>query len=547
MHVMHVRRPPAPGRSVRVSVPKVKCLACGTEWTGPVVFCGECGAVITAPSGAQPGERVARVPPPPMPPPIASAATPAAKTTGKARSMGDGKPTHAPEAHQTRPTEPELRRTVAGMPVVAPPAAAPGREPARTVVGMPAAKAALPPEPQRPPESVRGSRRDGKKGRRGLAMPTDEAAHDENEKLLEALDAGFDTITRPSAPFVSITPSTLPDVPGAQANGDRETVPASPASTRPKADEEPAKKADEAPSKKADVAPLLDEEKRRAQHESDMAEVRALFAEMAAVHARPLRDFMIEVSWGDPTREWLDIAVPAAMGLRRASDALEMPELGVALEGFSAALDLAAGEASIHREVKDLLAGAYTKLTELLPAAFALDGERGRREPIIVRALLLQVPGVRKVALDKIYAAGLVSLDMLYAAGPKDLAETTGLDLDLAARIHERLQRHRREAAALDPGRDRAAERAELATLVADLERAHDEHERAAASWSKDAAVTRASARKERNDLMLQVSVLLARMGEVDRLKALERATFANKIKDLRSFLDDSKRKGSRS
>ena len=217
-----------------------------------------------------------------------------------------------------------------------------------------------------------------------------------------------------------------------------------------------------------------------------MAEVRALFSEMAVAHARPLRDFMIEVSLssGEPAKEWLDVAAPAATSLRRAAEAVEMPELCAALEGFMAALELVAGERAIHREAKELLLGAYARLVELLPAAFALDGERGRREPIIVRSLLLQVPGVHKMTLDRIYTAGLNNLAMLTAAGPRDLAETTGIDLEVAGRIVERLQRYQRELAELDPGKDRARERAELEALVAALGRLHDEHERLASAWS---------------------------------------------------------------
>ena len=488
-----------------MSVPKVKCLSCGSEWAGPVVFCGECGAVISAapPSGA---DRVARVPPAPA---ISSAATPAGKGAARAGARAG----EAREGRLTRPSEigAEARRTVLGMPAAVPVAA--------------------------PPESVRGGRREAsKKGRKSSAnLPVPTSGAEETEKLLEALDAGFDSISRPSeAEVVPITPSRVPELPAEIASEPEEPeIVISEVSERSPLLDHP--------------AAGLDEETRRAQHESDMAEVRALFIEMAAMHARPLRDFMIEVSSGDPAREWLDVAAPATAGLRRACEALEMPELGAALDGFSAALELGAGEASIHREVKDLLLGAYGKLTELMPAAFALEGERGRREPIIVRSLLLQVPGVHQVALDKVYAAGLMTLEMLYAAGAKELAETTGLDVALCARIHDRLQRYRREVAEIDPGRDRAAERGELSALLGALMGAHAEHERVASGWSKDDAAKRARARKERNDVMLRVNVLLAHLGEVDRLKALEKAPFAQKIQILSAFLEEAQRKASRS
>lgn len=511
-----------------MSVPKVKCLSCGSEWAGPVVFCGECGAVISAapPSGA---DRVARVPPAPA---ISSAATPA----GKGAARGGPRTGEAREGRLSRPGEVGI-----------------GAEARRTVLGMPAAVPVT-----APPESARGGRREAsKKGRKSSAnLPVPSSGAEETEKLLEALDAGFDSISRPSeADVVPITPSHVPELPAeiareaAPDTEEPEIVISEVSERSPLLDHPAAGVAQPAAGPRAggDARAGVDEETRRAQHESDMAEVRALFIEMAAMHARPLRDFMIEVSSGDPAREWLDVAAPATAGLRRACEALEMPDLGAALDGFSAALELAAGEASIHREVKDLLLGAYGKLTELMPAAFALEGERGRREPIIVRSLLLQVPGVHQVALDKIYAAGLMTLEMLFAAGAKELAETTGLDVALCARIHDRLQRYRREAAEIDPGRDRAAERGELSALLGELMGAHAEHERVASGWSKDDAARRARARKERNDVMLRVNVLLAHMGEVDRLKALEKAPFAQKIQILSSFLEEAQRKASRS
>src|SRR6185369_864006 len=118
--------------------------------------------------------------------------------------------------------------------------------------------------------------------------------------------------------------------------------------------------------------------------------------------------------------------------------------------------------ASIHREVREMLSGAYAKLIELMPPVFALEGERGRREPIIIRGLLLQVPGVYKVTIDKLYAAGLNAIELFYTARPRDLADTSGVDLPLAEAICERFQRYRREVADLSPTKARARERAEL-------------------------------------------------------------------------------------
>jgi hypothetical protein len=561
-----------------VSVTRVKCASCGSEWDGYVVFCGECGTPVATPSPpavAVSGDRSARLPPQSNAPPPKPASLPPPNLLTKpgAKPPPPSKPA-IPAAkvpvidagRQSRPTEPEPRRTVMGMPAV-------------TEAARAAANAKAPPSTGR-----RDPGAGGRKGRRGSM-----------EKMLDDLDAGFDSIVRPSdAPAVpSPSPSSsgfdamvrvsaLPVVPppspsspavGADAPA-ADSAPANAPATDAAPPDAPTAPAESAPVEAPTVAPepapaeapvegaaseppappapeRTPEETaaRAARHEADMAEVRTLFSDMAVAHARPLRDFMIEVAFSgaDPTKEWLDVAAPAATSLRRAAEAMEMPELCAALEGFTAALELVSGESAIHREARELLLGAYGKLIELLPAAFALEGERGRREPIIIRSLLLQVPGLHKVTLDKIYAAGLTSLVMLTAARPADLAETTGIDVALAGRIVERLQAYKRELAALDPTKDRAHERAALEAEVAALGRLHDDHEKLAAAWSQEAIAARVRARKDRGDALLRVNVLLARLGEVDRLAALEKLPFQHKLRELSRYLDEARRKAPRS
>lgn len=339
---------------------------------------------------------------------------------------------------------------------------------------------------------------------------------DETQRLLEDLDAGFESIVRPSAPVVWIG-----------SPGDAQP---------PVAGAAPEDASQPTPSTQARVA----------RHEADMAEVRSLFAGIAVAYARPLRDFMIEVAWGEPTKEWLDVALPATQALRRAAAAVELPEVDTALEGYQTALELGMGEGSIHREVREMLAGAYARLIDAMPTVFSLEGELGRREPIIVRSLLLQVPGVRHVAIEKLYRAGINALDVFYAARPRELAEATGLDEAIAAAICERFQRYKREVAELSPGKEREKERAELEALTDELAREHEAHEKASSSWAAGAAAERSRARQARADAVLRVDVLLAHLGEVDLQRTISKVPFQQKIKELRRYLEDARQRAAR-
>ena len=83
-----------------------------------------------------------------------------------------------------------------------------------------------------------------------------------------------------------------------------------------------------------------------------------------------------------------------------------------------------------------------------MPQAFALDLDRTQREAAILQSLLLQVPEVKKVTLDRLYAAGLTTLEAMFLATPGDIAATTGIPESLAEQIVERFQAYRAQVQA---------------------------------------------------------------------------------------------------
>jgi hypothetical protein len=278
---------------------------------------------------------------------------------------------------------------------------------------------------------------------------------------------------------------------------------------------------------------------------TDLAEVRALFAQLAVNHVRQVRDFMIDLRWRDATLEWIGICEPALRSLRRAADKLELRELCVALDRFSQALAAAQGSGtrSIDGERRDVLLARYDELCALMPQAFTLDLDRTQREAVILQSLLLQVRDVKKVTLDKLYAAGLTTLEAVFLATAADIVATTGIGEALAARIVERFRTYREQIKAAAPDATRSRERERVADLTARLRREHDAYEQAAQSWTRDADEKRKTLRKARAQTLLDIQVVLARLGEVERLKELERLPFERKVAHLESFLEEAREK----
>jgi hypothetical protein len=216
---------------------------------------------------------------------------------------------------------------------------------------------------------------------------------------------------------------------------------------------------------------------------------------------------------------------------------MQLTELSAGLSELLTALEQSEKTAGsgIDPRSREALKGAYEKLVEAMPEAFAVKQERDRREPIIVQSLLRQVPEVRKVALDRIYAAGLTNLDMFYKARPSDIAEAAGIAREIAERIVARFQRYKRELGSGAPAPRRSRERSQLEVLAKKLEEQTGAFEASAKSWSN--VEDKRRIRAERASTLLEVNLLLARLGEVSLVQELERLPFEKKAEALRRYL----------
>jgi hypothetical protein len=174
-----------------------------------------------------------------------------------------------------------------------------------------------------------------------------------------------------------------------------------------------------------------------------------------------------------------------------------------------------------------------------MPEAFKLDRERQQREGIIVKALLEQVEGVQKVQQDRLFAAGLMALDVLFTARARDIADTTGLPLELTTRIVQRFARYKDEMSQIEVDETRRGEYARLGQSLQDLTVYHETYEQASL---RGQLREKKAARKHREIAVLDLKVMLARLGEAHALYAIERAPFAGKIAHVKELLVEKER-----
>jgi hypothetical protein len=273
----------------------------------------------------------------------------------------------------------------------------------------------------------------------------------------------------------------------------------------------------------------------------ELAEAQRLFLEISATYLNPLRDLMVEIELGEPSKDWLSICRPPVASLRRAASDMLLEDLADGLGRVLSAIEQGerAPGNTLDPKAREALCVAYEKLVAQMPEAFSTRADRDRREPIIVQSLLRQVPGVRKVALDRLFSAGITGLGMYFKAKPSDLAETAGISRELAERIVARFQRYKRELASMPPNPERSREKSQLDTLIKKLEEQTAAFDASARSFSNSEDKRRL--RQERAATMLEVNLVLARLGEVGLVEKLERLPFQRKAEELRSFLSSRK------
>jgi hypothetical protein len=269
---------------------------------------------------------------------------------------------------------------------------------------------------------------------------------------------------------------------------------------------------------------------------SDLQAVLATFEDLAVGHAADVRNLMMEVRWGEAQTSWFELARPALKSLRAMAGQVGHAALSTALGGFCVAVDetLKPGAAAtVETATRDKLLAAYEPLAAALPRAFELQGERDRREPLVVRALLGQVPGLEPLMIDKMIGAGLGRLEPLLKARADEVTAVAGVPREVAAAVVARVQVWKRETPAVLATPDRTATARELLALVRALSEQHRAFEDAARGWSEIDRDAKKRLRRQRDVSFLQITIVLARFGEVDLALALEKLSFARRLEEL--------------
>ena len=273
---------------------------------------------------------------------------------------------------------------------------------------------------------------------------------------------------------------------------------------------------------------------------SDRMAIRNAFEDLVMEHVGPLRNLMLEVQWGTASLGWLHRVRPVLHSLRTMASAVALDDLREALDGLTTAFDraISTGGSSIRPDTRLALLAAYSPLGRQMPKAFAIDREAARREPLIVEALLAQVPGLDPMMLGKFAAVGLTRLTFLLGATADEIAELGEVPRTMATAIADLLADFRRSAT-VGVTLDTTVTRRQLEPLLIRLDTKHQSFERAASGWSEQDVLAKRRARRERERAYLALKVVLARLGELDFLLELDKMPYGRRIEHLARFVHE--------
>jgi hypothetical protein len=268
------------------------------------------------------------------------------------------------------------------------------------------------------------------------------------------------------------------------------------------------------------------------------AAVQELFIQIAANYATPLKSFMFELQRGTVSKNEIELSRPVLDGIRGAIEIMNLPQAVQRISDLDDALLLAlsSNERLVNGAIRLRILSSYEALVRIMPEAFRLGDEGEKREDIIIKSLLKQIPRLGCVTLEKLYRAGLGSLDALFLANKEDLAAATGVSGRMCELICDKVAQHRQELGTLPDDAAQSVWRGRLATLVNSL---RDEIDAARAPNGSPVWPTSEEQRRgnQRQLYFLKITVILAEMGELELLGQMHKVSFKRRIQILDEYL----------
>ena len=272
----------------------------------------------------------------------------------------------------------------------------------------------------------------------------------------------------------------------------------------------------------------------------DEASIQELFCQIAATYSVPLKNLIFALQSHTATRNTIEFCRPILHSIRSAAETIKLNKAVQHMEQFDAAL--AEGQSSadpfLKDEVRKKILDAYGTLAKVLPETFHFGEESRKREDIIIHSLLQQIQGVGWMTFEKLSRSGLGSLHLLVSANPEDLAAVTGIQRKLCGKICNKVQLYFKDAEQRSSQTSQSGYHSCLVGLTNKLRKLNHREKAGAGSGSISPSPHKGRTRSQRrNQLLLEVEIILAELGELELILLLQKASPKKQLQILNEYL----------
>ncbi|OYT72690.1 MAG: hypothetical protein CFK52_04550 [Chloracidobacterium sp. CP2_5A] len=286
-------------------------------------------------------------------------------------------------------------------------------------------------------------------------------------------------------------------------------------------------------------------------HEESM--LMELYDNIAVAYVKPLKDFMREIQLNQKIKrrtslEWIEMVEPSVSLLHGSAEKMGYKKICVALKEMQQALQSQKGvpdQAYFTEAALQSIQASYERLAQLLPKTFALDLSESdlnsKKEVLIVKFILKQIPEINEKLMNRIILAGLSTFDKFMHSSPDEIAAVTGLSKRQGEDVFMKFYQYRHIYYRHDDEayRDRFYNMFDvklslLRELHLEIEALTEEHRRA----KKAELESRIEGLKQdRQRLLWGLFILLCIKEEYDLIESVQQSIYDARIQKLEDYL----------
>ena len=276
-----------------------------------------------------------------------------------------------------------------------------------------------------------------------------------------------------------------------------------------------------------------------------------LYDNIASAYVKPLKDFIREIQLNQKIRkqtskDWLDLVEPSIRLLSGSADKMGGAQICRVLEDLKTLIEGAksAGVEILPEAMLQGVLGCHARLVALLPRTFSLEVTEedisSKKETLITKFILRQVPELTEKQLNRIILAGLSTFDKFMHSSPDEIAAVTGIPLALSEEVFMKFYQYRHIYYRPNDEEYREKFFRMFEVKLKILREIHQEIERlAAAGESERAAVEkrRETLQQERQQTLGALFILLCIQEEFDLMESIQQAIYDVRIQRLEEYL----------